>query len=481
MGTGVDDRVDNIVIDKNGTMFIFGSFTSAGGKYADQIARWYKDEWFPVGQWDGKGLDCAVYGVAVDKKGDVYAAGDFTHAGFEMIRHIAKWKDGTWNDVGGGIDGRVNGIAVDRNDNLYAWGYFDTAGSTPVPNVAKWDGDSWSPFGDGFRGVDGLVLADDGTIYACGYFEMIDSSRVHKIAMWDGRKWCGLGKGISGENNHVQYMAIDNNGNLYAAGFFDSAGSVPARNIAKWDGKVWSRLGTAEIGPVSSITLDGDDNVYISFDGVDTINNRSIQKIMRWDGVSWNRIGEDFNGSVSAMVVDDNGILYAGGTSDSIGSLRAPHIAMWNGRKWSGVGSGTDAVSVMFKTGGGVLSMVIRNNILYAGGSFTTAGGKASPNFAYCTLGGLVRNANSFTVKEFPSRFTLEPGVERVRLHLNSESLVNVQIYSLIGRTMYRVSEKMSAGEHLLRLPTQRLANGSYIAQVKTGDQSVNWKLVIGR
>ena len=50
-------------------------------------------------------------------------------------------------------------------------------------------------------------------------------------------------------------------------------------------------------------------------------------------------------------------------------SQSATQIAKWNGSTWSALGSGMD---------GGVAALAVSGTNLYAGGSFTTAGGKVS-------------------------------------------------------------------------------------------------------
>ena len=79
------------------------------------------------------------------------------------------------------------------------------------------------------------------------------------------------------------------------------------------------------------------------------------------------------NSTLSALAVS-GGTLYAGGSFTAAGGNAANYIAQWNGTNWSAIGSGmNNSVSALAVCGG----------TLYAGGGFTAAGGNAaitSPN-----------------------------------------------------------------------------------------------------
>lgn len=473
LGTGVNNQINNMKIGKEGTLFVFGQFTSAGGKVADQIAGWDGGEWFPLGQKDGKGLNLPVYALAVDNNGVVYAGGDFTQAGLENIRHIAKYANGQWSDVGGGISGRVNGLTVDKNGSLYVWGAFDTAGSTPVKDVAKWDGTSWTAFGHGFNSLVYEFKTDfKGNIYACGDFVSFDSTPMSHIAKWDGTQWSAPGNGLKGV---VTTMAVDKNSNLYVAETFYQEDTSIGYKIVKWDGMEWRDIGSSLQYPVSHIAVDECDNIYIS------VNSLQDEKVFKLDGNSWIQAGEHFNGPVFTLAIDNNGMLYAGGEFDSIGSSAIGHIAMWDGTKWRGAGSGTDAYSVMYKTHGGVHSLVFNNSILYAGGAFTTIAGKASPNFAYCNLDAPVKIRKP-SIKNTPSsQFTWDAGRECLQVYLKSKMPVGIGVYSLTGQLVHRFSENFPAGDSEFQMSKIGLAKGSYVAQVKAGNESMCWKMIIDR
>ena len=143
------------------------------------------------------------------------------------------------------------------------------------------------------------------------------------ILRFDGTYARILGTGL---NSNVVAMAVVGT-NLYVAGPFTNAGGVTAKRIARWDGNSWSDVGGGVVG----------------------------------------------NGTVSALAAIDNN-LYAGGTFTNLGGVFANHIAKWNGTNWSALGLGT----LYSGTSGPILALAGSGGDLYAGGTFRTAGDKAS-------------------------------------------------------------------------------------------------------
>jgi hypothetical protein len=83
---------------------------------------------------------------------------------------------------------------------------------------------------------------------------------------------------------------------------------------------------------------------------------------------------------------DDGGgpALYAGGSFTIAGGVAANYIAKWNGSSWMPLGSGVSGSSC--GEGGGVSALMVYDDgggpALYAGGGFTFAGGVAASRIA---------------------------------------------------------------------------------------------------
>lgn len=107
--------------------------------------------------------------------------------------------------------------------------------------------------------------------------------------------------------------------------------------------------------------------------------------IAMWDGTTWQSLGLGLTGNpiyatVYCLAVF-NGELYAGGTFTSAGGSAIGGIARWNGTQWRPLGSGLAAVSQpnAFPV---VYSMAVYNGELVVAGSFLTAGGITMNNIA---------------------------------------------------------------------------------------------------
>lgn len=461
---GVDGDVSNFAIDPaSGNLYASITYSEvnrpvAGNTIVNYAARWDGNSWSGLGEVPGisENPGYMANALAFDKNGILYAIERDDHSSASETRYrIVKWNGAAWSFVASVLPGRrIYALAIDSMGNLYAGGEFESIDTTTAKNIAKWDGTSWSCLGEGIPGKHVIELACDknGNVYAAGVFDMAGSVVAHNIAKWNGKTWSGLGEGIPIEPDvysPVSAIALDAKGNLYAGGWFNVAGIAAANNIAKWDGTTWSALGTG-------IQMDEE---------------------LRWDC-----------NPVWALACDENGNLYAGGQFSVAGSVQARGIAKWDGNAWSALGSG---VCLLFYDDegdprlqaypGNVSSLVCDNKgKLYVGGTFQTAGGRPSVNFAICNLNGA--NA-AFAGKLIAPRSSVsfESSKGLVRMHFTSATEVHIGIYSLSGQKVYHTSEFMAAGDHTFRMKTTGLARGAYIAQVKAGNESFRYRFLMGR
>lgn len=93
---------------------------------------------------------------------------------------------------------------------------------------------------------------------------------------------------------------------------------------------------------------------------------------------NWSALGTGMNDKVFATAVYD-GFLYAGGSFTTAGGASANYLAKWNGTSWSAVGVGTN---------GEVDVLAVYKNELYVGGKFTKAGGSTVDYIARWDGGG---------------------------------------------------------------------------------------------
>ena len=243
------------------TLYAGGWFTKAGGNSANSIAKWNGSSWSALGSGMSGAIEINgdgpyVYALAVSGS-TLYAGGSFTKAGGKSANSIAKWNGSSWSALGSGfsegdVDGpHVSALAV-SGSTLYAGGDFSKAGGNAANNIAQWNGSSWSPLGSGMAGAntndgDGPyvnALAVSGSdMYAGGYFTNAGGVAANSIAKWNGSSWSALGSGMSGgdidgpvgtEVPYVYALAVSGTGSdLYAGGDFTTAGGKVSVGMAR--------------------------------------------------------------------------------------------------------------------------------------------------------------------------------------------------------------------------------------------------------
>ncbi len=395
----------------------------------NNLAKWNGSNWGGVGSGIGGGSSITQSVTALASIGDtLYVGGNFTSAGGQGARNIAKITAGTWSAFSGtGLDNSANAIAVSGND-VYVGGSFITAGPLTANRIAKWNSvtNTWSSLGVGITGsgtdnsfISAIAVAG-GRVYAGGSFPRIGGVTASNIAVWNGTAWAPLGTGITGGNGRASVIIVRGE-DVYVGGDFATAGGVPANRVAKWNGTSWSGLNStiiptavtsmafmgddlyvgtgtttaanpayfskydgtnwtalgADLGDrgVSSIAVIGSD-VYVG-GGFITVSGETVNRIVRWNGSSWSALGGGLppasfaiNGPKLAVSGDH---LIASGDFTTAAGGPGERIAKWNGTTWTNMGAGLNANANALLTAGGDI---------FAGGSFTTAGCNQSPYFA---------------------------------------------------------------------------------------------------
>ncbi|HTO99960.1 MAG TPA: choice-of-anchor D domain-containing protein [Anaerolineales bacterium] len=266
--------------------------------------------------------------------------------------------------LGSGMDAQVKALVVDGSGNLYAGGFFTTAGGTSANYVARWDGSSWSAVGGGPGGyVDALAVDGDGNLYAGGGFG---------VAKWDGSSWTALGTGAEGE---AYAVAVDDSGNVYARLSTHDQYGAPWRGVGKWNGSAWSKLGAIYLdGDVETLAVDGSGNLYAG-GTFNYLQGSALHHLTRWNGSAWSSVGswsDDYCLSctdIRSLAIDGSGNLVAGGHF----SQSSANVDRWNGSSWTGLGTGV---------GDNVYAVAADDSNVYAGGTFSEAGGAAAQHIA---------------------------------------------------------------------------------------------------
>ena len=375
LGSGTNGDVGALLVLPNGNLVVGGSFTSAGGVAASQIAIWNGATWSALGS-GLTGVFSYVAALAVLGNGDLVAAGRFSSAGGVAANNIAAWNGTTWSPLGTGTNADIEALAVLPNGALVAGGAFGVAGGVSALLVAQWNGVQWSSIGFAGSGSSSLVRAltvlPSGDLVAGGSFFGFPSGSGN-VARWDGTSWSAFDSGVVGQ---IASLAVMPNGDLIAGGELSNVGSTPVRGVVRWDGTMWRTLCSGVGGFVFALSeLPGGDLVA---GGTFANAGGSANNIARRSGSSWSALGGGVDGSVFTIATLPNGDVVAGGVFANAGGFAASRIARWNGSVWTPLGTGIDGSS-----GTAVNALVVlANGDLVAGGSFATAGGVAASNIA---------------------------------------------------------------------------------------------------
>lgn len=345
----------------------------------------------------------AVNALAVYDDGSgpaLYVGGSFTQAGATSANYIAKWNGSSWSALSLGMNDNVFAMTVFDDGSgpaLFIGGAFTQAGPITANRIAKWNGTAFSAVGGGANNVVySLRVFDDGgggALYAGGLFSRVGAGsglQVNHIAKWSGTSWTKLGtQGVNGPVNCVTTWNDGGGMDLYAAGLFTESSGTSTNRVSRWSGSAWSALTSG---------LNNDANVVIGANavsgigthlfaggGFSTAGGQPASNVARWTGTVWTNMDDGLDFRVLDMALFDEGagtMLIAGGEFGASGDTPVAHIARWNGTNWSALGQGTNNdVRVLLATNE---SNAI-GRAVYAGGTFTQAGGQTANRVARWT------------------------------------------------------------------------------------------------
>jgi len=468
------DPIGGPMTEYDGRLVVGGTFSSAGGMTAQNLAAWTGDAWYtnsPAGR---------VRAIAT-RGSDVFVGGDFTKVRDLPAIHVARWDGAAWHQLQSGVNGIVHDMVVIGND-LYVCGEFTSASGTPVKQLARWDGTSWSAVSADFDPGSGAVYAleTDGTnLYVGGEFLAIAQSQVlRNVAMWDGTNWHALGNGIT--NGTVRALALDG-GDLYVGGDFTQADFALTGNTVRWDGSTWSSLDLGMNDRVDALAVQNGQlyagGIFTAATGGATVNH-----IARWNGTSWepveSTVPHGFDQTVNDLAASPVGLI-AVGAFTTAGGAPASHIVRWDGAAWQTYGTGINKA---------VDAVAVANSNIWVGGEFERAGDENSLNFAKWAgvpsgIGGTTPVATATLDAPYPNPFN---PTTQIRYHLDRPAAVSVAIFDVSGRRVRTLVEGASAPVGTRTIvwdgtgdDGRPAASGVYYVRMQAGNQVFTRKAVL--
>ncbi len=253
----------------NGDLYAGGHFTKSGSTTVNNIAKWDGNAWVPVGTGTSTSGSYDFVGAMLEFNGTLYIGGEFSTAGGNNISNIATWNGTTWAGVQAGANGRVNDFYMHNNELYTGGGFFFNNGSSILQyRIAK-------IVGNIMQNVGTLGLGDatsawsvhsmatyKNNLYAGGNFNVIEgtTTTANHIAMWNGSQWSTLGTGKVGVTSTSSFSirALEVYDDLlFVGGNFTAAGNENSNNLATWDGTTWKDAGAQLDGGVNAMTVYG--------------------------------------------------------------------------------------------------------------------------------------------------------------------------------------------------------------------------------
>lgn len=218
---GVNSTVWALAVNQSGTVYVGGTFTTAGGTTVGRIAAWRPNNTWGTLLTGINGAGTRINALAISSDGTLYVGGTFTSAGGTTTANIAFWDGGAWGIMNSGVNQEVYALIVSPNGTVYAGGSFTQANGTTANYVAFWDKNNWGTMAGGLQTpVYALSYGVDGKVYAGGNFDptiLIVGS--FQGAQWNGIGWTSLAipsLNIAGET--VRSLHFGYNNLLYAGG-----------------------------------------------------------------------------------------------------------------------------------------------------------------------------------------------------------------------------------------------------------------------
>ncbi|MET0225842.1 MAG: cadherin-like domain-containing protein [Dokdonella sp.] len=280
------------------------------------------------------------------------------------------------------LGGNVLAVVAQADGSLVFGGTFSSVNGVARSNIARLRADGsldpdWNPAANG--SVRALALAADGSIYVGGDFSTIGGqSRNHVARLAAGGSGAADSAWNPNANASVAALANAADGGIYVGGDFSQIGGAARNRIAKLAA---SAAGSADAGfnpsadgTVAAIAVAADGTVFAggSFANIGGRARAFVAKLAAANGgadATWNAAAD---GAVQTLALEASGRLYVGGAFAAIGGQPLANLA-----RVATTGSGlADAAwqpdpdqtvaALLFDGGGG----------LFAGGAFTTIGGR---------------------------------------------------------------------------------------------------------
>lgn len=384
-GLGPSSEVVFSIAPVNGTVFVGGAFTRAGGTAAHYIAQHVNGAWGTlVGGLLGTAIagDSYIQTMLYNPGGTLIVGGNWGNAAAgTATRYIAQYVNGAWGTlVGGTANSVVSSIITDPlTGGFFAGGLFTGVAGTTARTVARYANNAWGTLLGGTVSGAPATAVDElayqaGTLFLVGAFSNLGATGSAYGYAWyaGGTSGTVVGQTV-GFGTSLNAIAINQAGRVYAAGGL--ASGTPRYLLG---GGVAPLPGVG--GGVYSALADRGGNVLFGGFGF-SLYGRSLPltfDLLTWNGYSWLppdlRIVTGAGDIVYAIAQDPAGTLYVGGRFDGMGTAASVTTVVNRGAaatyptlRLRNLSNGTARVYQLLNTTGGTTNGVWFNYVMSPG------------------------------------------------------------------------------------------------------------------
>src|SRR3990167_3498040 len=165
LGTGMNQGVFSLLAHPDGKIYVAGLFTTGNGVTLNYVGYWNGTTFVVMGSTGLAGGTTIGRALAIGPDGTVYIGGEFTSAGGVSAANIAAWNGRAFTALGSGTNDEIYSLIVNSENILFVSGVFTIAGGLSLADrIAIWNSSSWAHLPANLPGaaiVDAMAIDGD--------------------------------------------------------------------------------------------------------------------------------------------------------------------------------------------------------------------------------------------------------------------------------------------------------------------------------
>ena len=505
------DVSNSVVTDSAANVFVTGSSfqTFSGGNFttvkynSSGVQQWADHYSNTQASYKNYGLK-----LVIDKWQNIYAVGTtaihdgdlavckYNSNGRIWAKNYEPYGFSTYDDYGVDMD-------VDTAGNFYANAKVASPnGNSDDMYIMKCDSAGTRILDENFTSASAddfptaISVAPNGTMFAlCNSFNFFgtatnDIFTINYLSNFN-HNWESKYNGFGNATDYGTYLKADNSNNTFVCGTTDAGpnNDMVVYKQNQYGTRLWVTTynGTANLNDTAISTMWLPNGfVVVTGKCKETLNSSTkdafVTMIIDSGTTIWTKMffGKDSLGAIPThMNTDGQGNIYICGYENLIDGTKNGCIIKYDS-------NGNQLWNISYDAGINLddkfnsITLDNNNDILVTGQTFTTATNANYVTVKYANTATAI-NENIFqtfsNIIAYPNPFTQQT---TINFTLHQNSAVSISIYDLTGKPISEISSQtFSKGNNHINIPRNTLANGIYIAEIKTNKASQNIKLVV--